>query len=174
MATFTEPLIMETPESTESIPNFTQDFLSKINRCIKPGSSNHWIVQDIINGSTAFEIATKYLDRSDYDGDFLTSTTDGLLDAFITFKENRSIDPSEAAYLANRAGGLGQCFDDEFEGRINLSIFSVRDLIRELDGSEFDDWLINSGKTSSGECSSDDYDSSDDCENILNYFHNQK
>jgi hypothetical protein len=120
--------------------SISKNFLEKIDICVKPKSKNWWIYQAILDGSSLLSISSKYLEQSDYDGNYLTSSTDALFEAFITFKNNQFMDAEEAGYLANRSGIITQYTDPQTG---NVMCFTVRDLIEELDGSEFYSWLLN-------------------------------
>lgn len=126
--------------------DLSQDFLKKMILCLQKESPNYWIVEYVMSGKTTLEIASRYLELSDYDGNFLTSSIDALFDAFIAFKDLRLIDSQQAAYLSNRSGGLGQYVNSMESDTINMIFFSVRDLIHELDGPDFESWLVEIGK----------------------------
>jgi hypothetical protein len=121
--------------------SYSENFLKKIEICIKPRSENSWIFKAIKDNTSLVDIASRYLDLSDYDGNYLTSATDALFEAFISFKNNNYIDSEEAGYLLGRSGIIDQYIDSKNN---IITYFTVRDLIDELDGPEFNKWLLES------------------------------
>jgi hypothetical protein len=144
MSEYFESVRMTEPVEIEKQNTFSKDFLDKIKLCIKPENPDYWILDAIINQKNLLEIASKYLDESDYDGNFLTSTVDAMFEAFISFKEGKYIDSEEALYLSSRSGVLAQYVDYCTE---KILIFTVRELIKEIDGPQFDLWLFENGNS---------------------------
>lgn len=146
MASF-QSVADQTPSSCST--QLSESFIKKIELC-KNGTIDkefNWIFVDLLEGRSALDIANKALEFSDYDGDCLTSATHGLFDAFVSYKNESIIDSDDAAYLSNRAGPIGYYNIEESDGVTKMEIFSVRDIIRELDGEGFFVWLKLMGES---------------------------
>lgn len=94
---------------------------------------NHWMVP-YIKDNNIIEMCEKFLVEAEYDGDPMGDSASALFDAFISYKKNKSINKEDAKYLKNRGGILG--FNEE-----SKSCFSVKDLIKLIDGDGFEKWL---------------------------------
>ena len=121
---------------------FSPEFVNKINLCLMDNQDNEdrWILEFIQEKKSLLEIAKHY--NRDYDYEYASSTCGGLFDAYIHFKKGTDFDEVAASYLSTRAGVIGSSIqydeDKEFVGMIYLT---VKDLILDLDGSEFFSWL---------------------------------
>lgn len=102
------------------------------------------------------KVATTYL-AANNDENYYTSTTYGLLRAYIQYKQNQIIDPYEAWYLSTRSGGsCWPIYDD------NSYKYTVRNIICILDGDGFINWLYFNAEN----IIMDDEDNEDNEDNI--------
>jgi hypothetical protein len=103
----------------DTMNDFSQDFLRKINLSIKPESPIYWIVQDVMKKKSMLDIALKFLELAEND------SVEGLhFEAFIAFKEQEKIYNKLAELLLARPGKLSKDF-------------TVQDLIDGVDGPDF-------------------------------------
>ena len=79
------------------------------------------------------KLASDYIETHSEDT-WSTSTIFGLLEAYLQYVSNESIEPEKAWYLSSR-GGLCWPLDTKH-------IHSLREIIYELDGEGFDRWLF--------------------------------
>jgi len=139
---------------------FTENFLNKLTLC-KINDISHelyWIYDSIINGDSLQNIALKYLAKYEYNGQYTTSSSCALFDAFIQYKNGKYYDPYntfiqyknckyydryDAQYLMCTSGTLDVHVEThEITGKLKkITFFSVKDLICELDGTKFFEWF---------------------------------
>ena len=138
------------PHISQCEITLSPEFNNKLNLCLSHNKdicddsededNNTWILGYIQEKKSLLQIANKY--NYSYDGEYASSTCGGLFDAYIQFKQNRDFDTVAASYLSTRAGVLASSIqydaDKKFIGMIYLT---VKDLILELDGTEFFSWL---------------------------------
>ena len=98
------------------------------------GNENHWMV-DYINDNNIIEMCERFLCEAEYDGDPMGDSASALFEAFISYKQNGIIDRQDAKYLRKRGGVIGKYFE-ELD-----TCFSVKDLIKLIDGVGFEKWL---------------------------------
>ena len=98
------------------------------------GNENHWMV-DYINDNNIIEMCERFLCEAEYDGDPMGDSASALFDAFISYKQNRIIDRQDSKFLRKRGGIIGKYFE-ELD-----TCFSVKDLIKLIDGDDFEKWL---------------------------------
>ncbi len=98
------------------------------------------------------EIATEFLNNDNWDGNFLTSSTSALFDAFICYKQQKEFDCEEALYLCTRGGSIGSYKTFNELGEFTMVFFGPKDLIRELDGEGFFVWLNSLADIAEHEC----------------------
>lgn len=127
---------------------FSEDFLRKLFLCLssepnEPNSNLGWIFLDILQNKTIEEIARKYIEVDNYNGNCSTSTSSAIFDAFLCYKENRHYEPMDALYLSNRNGSIGSYETYHQNGALQMIFFGAKDLIKELDGEDFFFWLDN-------------------------------
>jgi hypothetical protein len=99
-----------------------------------------WMYDCMLNHCDPCEIAEKYLDFVEYDGQYLTDTCSALFEIFINFKNGKSCSKQEKEYLSSRAGTL-DCKYISVDGEQKIIIITVLDIIKEMDGPEFIQWL---------------------------------
>jgi hypothetical protein len=125
------------------------DFIEKMNLCKYNSylSSFNWIRKNIMDKIPVINIAEKYLDiyqDLEYYNKFgQKSTCYELFEAFYLYKNNLSINYKLARYLKHCIGIIssGCYFDDKY--KFIIVFFSVKDIIKELDGNGFFIWLDN-------------------------------
>lgn len=99
------------------------------------------ILMSILNNKSLLEIAQEYNIQSNYNNNYLTQTSCGLFDAYIHYKNNKNFDLKGALYLRSRAGTLGTFKIQDGSGNSSMIFLSVREIIREIDGTNFFVWL---------------------------------
>lgn len=116
---------------------FSNEMATKFILCglTNPNSENYWIYLKIIRDETLIDIAIKYLELKNYNGICTSSSSCGLFDAFIYYKNSTPIRVRDAQHLISRAGIL------EISNGRDVICFTVIDLIRALDGDGFEKWL---------------------------------
>ena len=108
--------------------------LCKDNSCLYPFNS---IKNSIINGDSLIEITKKYLDTFNYKQNVCYE----LFEAFYMFKNNMTLNYKLARYLKHCVGILGSGWYFDENHKFIVVFFSVKDIIKELDGDEFFIWL---------------------------------
>lgn len=133
--------------------HLTYDFINKMNLCGISNTTNslYWIYKAINEGKTLLEIATTYIYNSDYDGNCLTNSTCGLFEAYECFKNGSFFDANDAMYLSSRSGIISSFQNHNTENQLFYISFTFRDLVIQLDGPEFFDWLNNIANFDSNE-----------------------
>lgn len=113
-------------------------YICKYNMCI---TSISWICDNIIKKIPLIEIAKKFLQFNDNLSYSQKSTCYELFEIFCFYKNNRPINYKLARYLkyCNGILGSGWYFDDEY--KFKIIFFTVKDIIKELDGNGFFIWL---------------------------------
>lgn len=114
----------------------------KYNSCL---SSFYLIKQCIINEVPLIEITKKYLDAyRDIEHKYKLgqkSVCYELFEAYYMYKNNIPINYKLARYLKYSAGILGSEFHFDKKYKFSIVFFSVKDIIKELDGDGFFIWL---------------------------------
>jgi hypothetical protein len=130
-----------------NLSQFSEDFLRKLFLCLssQPNGALGWIFIDMLQNKTMEQIANKFLEQDDWDGNYLTSTTSALFNAFVCYKQNQTIDTLEALYLSTRGGSIGSYDYFDEDGNLTMIFVSPKDLIAELDGDGFFTWLNDLG-----------------------------
>jgi hypothetical protein len=99
---------------------------------------------DILQNKSMLEIASEFLNNDDeWNGDYLTSSTSALFNAFVCYKQQKQFDFDEALYLCTRNGSIDSYQTFDKSGEFKMIFFGPKDLIRELDGEGFFVWLNN-------------------------------
>lgn len=132
---------MEHILTSNTLP-FSQEFTNKLNLCLLNNQDieDKWILQFILDNISLLDIAKRY--NQDYDYNYSSSTTSGLFDAFIHFKQGTTFDVVAASYLSSRSGIIARSIQyDENKIFSDILYFTVNDLILELDGPQFFVWL---------------------------------
>ena len=102
----------------------------------------NWIWKDILGGKTLSEIAEKFFAHTEWDGDCFTDTSSGILNAYLMYKNGHKIPLEDLRYLRNRSGVItSKCIDEEENFEPIYHHFTCLDLIEELDGTDFFDYL---------------------------------
>ena len=96
---------------------------------------NQWMVGYINDDNNIIEMCERFLCEAEYDGDPMGDSASALFEAFISYKQNGIINREDAKYLRKRGGVIGKYFK-ELD-----TCFSVKDLIKLIDGDGFEKWL---------------------------------
>lgn len=135
---------MNSQENSQENFQVSQEFYIKATNSGLTDESNdfNWIWQDIQNGKSLCEICSRFIEFTEWDGDCYTDTSSAILDAFVSFKNKQKIPIEDKKYLRNRSGVITtKCVDEDDNSEPIYYHFTCHDLILELDGSEFFDWL---------------------------------
>lgn len=102
----------------------------------------HWIWKEILDGTNLSEIAEKFFEHTEWNGDCMTDTSSGILNAYLMFKSGIKIPLDDLIYLRNRSGIITSKYTDENENSEPICHhFTCLDLIKELGRKEFFDML---------------------------------
>lgn len=128
---------------TSNPSQITENFLNILKLCEVDVEHHklHWIYISIIEKKPLIQIATEYLEKSNYDKLGISDPRDNLFDAYIKYKNGLDIDSNDAVYLLDKKGNLDMCVSKDDDGNKKIIFFNVRDLIKELDGNDFFDWV---------------------------------
>lgn len=121
----------------------SNDFISKLNYCKKYmyANSNGWIYDYLINGFDLISISKKYLSLYYNPLKNKENTCCELLEAFIVYKNNHTINNKTAKYLITSIGIIGSHWYYNERGEFQIIFLTVKDIIKELDGDGFFIWL---------------------------------
>lgn len=138
-------LFSQTQTQTQTpIPSqITENFLNILKLCEVDVEHHklHWIYISIIEKKPLIQIATEYLEKSKHNKLGTSDPRDNLFDAYIKYKNGLDIDSNDAVHLLDIKGNLDMCVSKDDDGNKKIVLFNVRDLIKELDGNDFFDWV---------------------------------
>lgn len=121
----------------------SEGFLKKAQNCgiMEDGHEMNWLWKMIQSNANLREIADAIIGHNEYDGNYLTDTTSALLEAYLTYKSGGRMDRDEKNYLKNRAGIIVVKMINKKNDDPNDFIITCHDLISELEGEEFINWI---------------------------------
>lgn len=119
---------------------YSNDFVEKINLCKNNlGLNNYgWIYRYIFLNKPLIDIAKKFLLDAYYNKENVCYE---LFCAYYKFKNNISISWKLARYLKYSLGILGTGWYYDNENKFRIIFFTIKDIIKELDGEEFFIWI---------------------------------
>jgi hypothetical protein len=85
---------------------FSEDFCNKAKKSGLTDESNefNWIWKSILTGEEIDKIIEKFFIHTEWDGNYLTDSSSGILNLFLTLKNRGKIFRSEYNYLRNKSG----------------------------------------------------------------------
>ena len=79
----------QTQSQTQQNWSISDDFNSKLTKCLRPGRDHSWILQSINDNLTLKEICEDYININGVD--IYTDAVSGLFESYLMYKSNKSI-----------------------------------------------------------------------------------
>lgn len=121
------------------------EFKNKLTLCYLCKDDNdiffEYIYRSILEKKSLEKIAYEYLILSNYNGQCKTSIICGFFDAYYKYINNKEYNSLDALYLNSRVCNIGQYELLDVNGEFKIIFINIKDLIYELDGKNFFDWL---------------------------------
>jgi hypothetical protein len=128
--------------------HLSKDFIKKLNLCKNNLDETNfgWIYYKLLASNSVIEIAYIYLKKSKYNGDYFFDFNSELFNAFCYYKNNskKYYNYNIARYLCLKNGILAINTNSYLINDSIFTILTIKDIILELDGNGFINWLNES------------------------------